>query len=369
MSRRSRPRRVALVIGSARPGGAEGQLIRLAIELSRRQMDVRVLFTAAGGELTARLDAAGVPWEVLRPATSPPTSTGRNLMMVARLARRLLVWQPDVVYAWLAGAIWLTLPVAAALTRAKRIAAFRGEVFARDLGVFARPFRTAVARAHVVTVNAPSLRDEAIRWGAHPDRITFVPNGVDLPPVRADVRTSPPTAVVVANFRWYKGHDVLIDALALVDQPLTVRLVGEGAEREAIRARARERGVADRLLFVEHPADVPAELRRAQFAIHPSRTEGMPNAVLEELACGLPVVATDVGATRLLIDDGETGFLVPPGDEEQLAKRITELAASAPLRASMAVAARTRAESFDWASCADRHVRIFEHLADQHRSR
>ncbi|SBT37749.1 Glycosyltransferase involved in cell wall bisynthesis [Micromonospora auratinigra] len=360
--------RVLLVIGSARMGGAEGQLTRLACELAQRGLDVRVLFTGGDGPLTARLDAAGVPWQVLRRYPAP-SSTLATLAMPVRLARLLVTWQPDVVFAWLAAAVWLTLPMTAALTRAKRIAAFRGEVFDRDLRWFARPFRAAVSRAHAVTVNSPSLRAEAIRWGADPDRVTFVPNGVDRPAGTADVAPSPPTAVVVANFRWYKGHDVLVDALALVDEPVTVRLVGEGSEREATRARAVERGVADRLHFVDHPADVAAELRGAQFAIHPSRTEGLSNAILEELAAGLPVVATDVGGTSLLVADGVNGFLVPAGDEHQLAKRISELAASARLRATMSVAARTRSATYDWDACTDSYLRLFQDLVTPARSR
>lgn len=353
--------RVVLVIGSAEVGGAERQLVRLACELSGRGVDVRVLFAVAGGPLTRELDDHGVRWRVLRPGRVP-TTKGRDLAAAVHLALRLVRWQPDVVFAWMAGVVWVTLPLAAVLTRARRIAAFRGIVFDDELRWTARPFRYAVRHAHAVTANAPWLEGEAVRCGARPERVVFIPNGVDLPTTQAAVTQSPPTAVVVANFRWYKGHDLLVDALAHVDQPLRVRLVGEGEQREPTALRAVERGVAARLDFVDHPADVPAELQAAQFAIHPSRTEGLSNAILEALAAGLPVIANDVGGCGLLVDDGVNGYLVPAGDEHLLAQRIGGLAASPQLRSEMAVAARAKAAEFGWDRCTDRYLRLFDDL-------
>jgi len=356
----SRALRVVLVIGSARPGGAEGQLVRLACELHGRGTDVRVLFLVFGGPLTAQLDDTGVPWEILRPNSFPPTSTGRTVAMLARLAMRLMRWQPDVVFAWLAGAVWTTLPLAAVCTRARRIAAFRGEV--TDRSWTARPLRVAVCTAHAVTINAPQLQREAQRWGARPERIVFIPNGVRVPSQNSRVHAQPPVAVVVANFRWYKGHDVLIDALARVTAPLIVRLLGEGEEREQIRERAARRGVLERLVFVDHSHDVSAELRNAQFAIHPSRTEGLSNAILEELASGLPVIATDVGGTDLLVDDSVNGWLVPPGDIGLLAARISTLALDAPMRCEMGAAAQRTAAGFGWGPCTDAYLSLFARL-------
>jgi glycosyltransferase involved in cell wall biosynthesis len=279
-----------------------------------------------------------------------------------RLCWRLLTWQPDIVLAWLAAAVWVTLPLTAVLTRARRVAGFRGEVFERDVGLAAGLFRHAVKHAHAVTINSPSLRKEALRWGAVSERIFEIPNGVDVPAVTANVEPDPPTAVVVANFRDYKGHDVLIDALALVRVPVIVRLIGEGDRRDRTRVRALELGLGDSVVFVESPADVAQELSNAQFAIHPSRTEGLPNAILEELATGLPVVATDVGGTSLLVSNGVTGFLVPAGDAVRLAHGIGELAASGELRASMTGAAKSRAREFTWDKSASRHLDLFSML-------
>jgi L-malate glycosyltransferase len=303
VSQPGRPIRVTLVIGTADTGGAEGQLVRLAGLLHQRGMSVKVLFTRAGGPLTRLLDQAGVPWRVAasRRVPSPTVILLTELIGVARFLRRE---QPDIVFAWLGGAVWKALPIAKMLTKAKRVAAFRGEVPEAEIGRFTRILRRAVTAADAITINSPPLRDEALRWGARPDKITFIPNAVAIPQETADVSVEPPTAVVVANFQPYKGHRTLVEAIADVTCPLKFRFVGAGSQKDAIRQMVAERGLVDRIEFADEPANVPREIQGAQFAVHPSCKEGMPNAVLEELSWGLPIIATEVGATPLLVDDG-----------------------------------------------------------------
>ncbi len=363
----SRQLRVLFVIGTAQPGGAERQLVRLATELQRQEHRVRVLFLAAGGPLTGELDLAGVEWSVLRPTGLPLTAPGRNGAAIVRLAWSLATWRPDVVSAWLAGVIWVTLPLAALLTRAKRVAAFRGRVLEKEVGAKRPFFMWAVRHAHAVTVNAPHLEDVAVHWGARVERLAFIPNGVDLPAVPATVTHDPPTAVVVAHYQVYKGHDVLLESLQLVNAPLRVRLVGNGAGRSFIETLSVSLGVTEKVSFVDPPVVVADELQRAQFAIHPSRTEGLSNAILEELAHGLPVVATDVGGTCLLVDDGVTGRLVPAGDAVALAAAIEQLAGSAQLRESLSPMARARATEFGWQQCTARYMALFAELVSTRR--
>lgn len=357
--------RIVFIIGTAHMGGAESQMVRLACALKARRLDVRVLFSSGGGPLTAVLDAGSVPWVVLRRSDFPPTSTGRNIFAALRLARELRRCHPDIVFAWLAQVIWLALPVAALVTRSRRIAAFRGKVDPEDLGPRGRILKLAVSRAHAVTINARHLEKVARYWGADPKTIEFIPNAVDLPTALADVTRQPPVAVVVSNFRSYKGHDVLMKALALVEPKVTVRLLGEGATRAATEDLSRELNGGARVEFVEHATDVTAELLQAQFAIHPSRTEGLPNAILEELAAGLPVVATDVGGTSLLVESGVTGTLVPPNDPVAMAEAITTMASGTADRARMSASARSRAEAFSWALCVATYEDLFNRLVAQ----
>lgn len=352
--------KLALVIGGAGQGGAEGQLVRLAVEMQQRGVEVRVWFLMAGGPLTRRLDEHGVEWEVFRRTTGVPTSTGRNIAALAKLGARMRHWQPDIVFSWMSGTISCVLPMAMVLTSARRVAAFRGVAFTRPTRVMHVGLRFAVSRADAVTANAPWLTDLAQDWGAPASRVHLIPNGVDLPAETADVTRQPPVAVVVANFQTYKGQEWLIEALARVEPRLAVRMVGVGARREACQELAHRLGVD--VTFVEPPADVPAELRRAQLAIHPSFTEGLSNAILEELSWGLPVVATNVGGTPLLVQPGGNGCLVEVGDTDALVQAVTTVASSPTLRSRMGAASRRKAADFSWAACADAYLRLFTGL-------
>lgn len=359
-------RRVVLTIGSANVGGAEGQLTRLACELKERGHDVTVVFLAAAGPLTAVLDAHGVPWVVARKYV--PTMIARRMLAWVMLGVHLRRLSPEIIYTWLPGAVMPTVAAARLTTRRSRlIAAHRGEFDARANVLTTRAYTWAYRQVARATVNAPNLETVAVRWGTPSERVRFIANGVDAAPSHADTEVQPPVAVVVSNFRSYKGHDVLVEAMSRVQAPVVVRLMGEGSEREPTRAAAEARGISDRFVFVDHPAHVPSELAAAQFAIHPSRTEGLSNAILEQLAFGLPVVATDVGGTSLLVEDGVNGRLVPAGDPAALAEAIEQVASSPELRRRMAAASLERAERFGWAHCVDAVERLFDEVAGEAR--
>jgi glycosyltransferase involved in cell wall biosynthesis len=205
-----------------------------------------------------------------------------------------------------------------------------------------------------------------VALGAKPENVCVIVNGVDIPADMADVGgTSSLVGVVVANFHAYKGHPDLLHALALLPQELDIRLrfCGSGPERSAMQTLAEDLGLSHRVVFVEPPADIPSELQLAQFAVHPSHSEGLSNAVLEELAAGLPVIACRVGGNPTLIVDGANGLLVPPADCEALAKALAQLASSADLRIKMAANARLTAQRFDWSACVEAHLKVYTTVA------
>jgi glycosyltransferase involved in cell wall biosynthesis len=356
-------RRIALLIGSAERGGAEGQLVRLAIELARRGLEVRVFFLVSGGPLTSVLDEACVPWTILKPSgSSRKTKTIRNLVGVIKWMWLVARWQPDIVQAWLPAAIAVGLPTSRLLTRARRIAGLRGHLPTRKANPFSWLLRAGVAHADVITVNASWLSQEAQAWGGLPDRIRLIQNAVTIPANVALPGLVPPNAVVVANFQTYKGHAVLLEALSLMDKPPLTRLIGNGSLRDDMIDLTERLELSHVVTFVDPPADVAAELNRANFAIHPSLTEGMSNAILEQIAVGLPVVATDVGAARVLIADDESGVLVPAGDSSALAAAISRMTADPVLRTRMGQAARVRAQQFSWQACADTYLELYRSL-------
>ena len=359
-------RRIVMVIGTASLGGAEGQMTRLAVELSQRGEDVRMAFLNRGGPLTNQLDAAGVWWRLMGTPWLP-SSTLRRIVALVRLTFLLLRTRPDVVVAWLPGAIMPTLPLARVFAPgARRVAGLRGTIFDQEFRFTAPLLRSALRRAHVVTVNSSALTELATRWGAVADRVRLLVNGVTPPVERAHPGTEPPTAVVVANYRWYKGHDTLLKALSTVRAPLQVRLCGDG-DRSAVEREVAELGLGDRVHLVDTPADVPRELAAAQLAIHPSNLEGMSNAILEQVATGLPIVATDVGATRLMVHDGVNGFVVAPGDPEAMSEAVDRLASDAALRTRMGAESIRVSEQYLWPACVAAYQQLFDEITRRRR--
>lgn len=378
--------RVLFVIGQPHMiGGTEWQLLKLAGLLTESGNPTSVHVMAGRGLLTDELDAAGVAWSAPQPSPTidlirrqrrvkgPGLASVLTQQLVQRtLAKQVKEMRPAVVHAFLPGCIADGLPIAqAAHPAAVRIAGIRGATpapVAAPRGMRRRRplderMRSAIQRADSVVVNSPHLVEtEALRLGAQRRNVVVIPNGVTIPQWQSDPAAEPPSAVVIANFHHYKGHDTLVESLALMPEKLPVRLCGVGANVAGLLDRAKRLGVADLLTVVPPPADVPAELRRAQIGVHPSRTEGLSNAILEEMAAGLPLACTDVGGARLQVADGSNGFLVPADDPPALAAALSRLAGDADLRRTMGERSRQKIADFSWEACTQAHLELYTKL-------
>jgi glycosyltransferase involved in cell wall biosynthesis len=204
--------------------------------------------------------------------------------------------------------------------------------------------RVAYGFAHRVVANSRAAADRLLaeRVGAH--KVTVVPNGLDFGHFAPKAARGPLRKVImVANLRPEKGHDTLIDAAAAILPQFpdaTFEFVGAGPERDRVVARATRAGIAHACSFPGHRNDVAARLAGADIFVLPSRSEAFPNAVLEAMAAGLPVVASGVGGILELIDDGRTGLLARPGDARILAGHLTRLMTDPALAERLGRAAR-----------------------------
>ncbi len=158
--------------------------------------------------------------------------------------------------------------------------------------------------------------------------------------------------ICVARLEHYKGIDVLLRALALVQAQgirFTMRIAGDGAERGALESLARTLGLRDvQFAGAVAPDTVGDELRAADLMILPSRGEGLPLAIVEAMAYGLPVVATRVGGNEEVVEDGITGLLVPPEQPEALAAAIIRLVRDHEARRRMSEAAHRAWSAGGW---------------------
>jgi glycosyltransferase involved in cell wall biosynthesis len=140
-------------------------------------------------------------------------------------------------------------------------------------------------------------------------------------------------------------------------------LVGDGPEAASLRRELAERGLGERVTFAggRHPEEVARWLQAADGFVLASHNEGLPNVVLEAMASGLPVVATDVGGTREAVLEGVSGFLVPARNVEELAQAMTRISHDAALAARLGAAGRERVKrEFGWTACGLGWVEVYE---------
>ncbi len=214
--------------------------------------------------------------------------------------------------------------------------------------------RVAYACAHRIVANARAAAAQLRRERVSPQKVTVVPNGLHVE--HFTPRALPQTlrrVAVVANLRPEKGQDVLIDAVPDVLRRFPdahFELIGDGTERNLLERLARDRGVAHAVTFAGHREDVAARLAASEIFVLPSRSEAFPNAVLEAMAAGLPVVASAVGGVVEVVEDGRTGLLAQPGDAPALARQICRLMENSSLATTLADNGRTLVQtrySFD----------------------
>ncbi|GAB6166314.1 hypothetical protein JCM19992_23140 [Thermostilla marina] len=209
--------------------------------------------------------------------------------------------------------------------------------------------------------------------GLPSEKLLVIPNGVD-PAEYESVSSPPPLPIAEGRIVLYvgrldhqKGVDILLrSAAAWLPQYRDVHLLlaGDGPDRARLESLARSLEIARQVCFLGFREDIPALLRAADVFVLPSRWEGMPNAVLEAMAAGLPIVATDVEGVRELL--GEAAPLVPPESPDALTTHITRFLDSPSSAQTIGEANRERASSlFSWNSVVDSYQALWADLLTQ----
>ncbi len=213
------------------------------------------------------------------------------------------------------------------------------------------------ATAHIVTTGEALRRQLARDNGVPLERMTSVPTGIDLarfaPGNAAAARAqlglpAKPALGIVATLRDWKGHEYLFEAIArerAAWRDWQVIVVGDGPYRDRLDARLAALGLAAEIRFAGQQEDVVPWLQALDiFALPSFGEEGVPQAVMQAMACGLPVVSTPVGAITEAVTADVTGLIVPARDAAALAAALAVLREDAALRARFGVAGRARAE-------------------------
>jgi glycosyltransferase involved in cell wall biosynthesis len=364
--------RIVYVIPTLELGGAEKQLTLLATSLPRSLFFPQVVVLTRTGPYEQELRDAGIPVTVLQKRLK------LDPVCLYRLSRLLWQLRPELVHTWLfAGNSYGRL--AARLTRVRRLVAtercadwWKG---AAQLWVD----RLLARVTDRIIVNSRGVYDFYRCRGIPAEKLVIIPNGVPLGELPFVNRRAflhelglPPDAQVVGfvGRLWpqKRVEDLLwaCDIVRHVKPQLRVLVIGDGPLRESLQDYARAIQVADRTLFLGQRSDIDRLLQVVDVLVLPSAYEGMPNAILEAMWAGVPVVATNIPGTNELVVDGVTGYLVPVGDRAALARRIHQLLDNPALRSSLGQAARERVrQHFSVARMVEAHVALYRELLER----
>jgi glycosyltransferase involved in cell wall biosynthesis len=230
-------------------------------------------------------------------------------------------------------------------------------------------------RIHVVVIILSSrMKAYLVSHDFALSHMRLIPNGVDIShftPVNADTFPSEREQIVACLCRlcYQKGIDVLLQAWNLVHQELPqarLLIAGTGPIQTQLEYMAQALGLTDSVEFVGLQNDIPALLRQCDMAVLPSRWEGMPNALLEAMACGLPCVATRVSGSEDIIQHGVNGLLVEAEDYQEMAEALLMLLRDPELVSNYGHAARTTIEqSYSLAHITEAYIELYQDIADR----
>jgi glycosyltransferase involved in cell wall biosynthesis len=359
----SRPIRIERVITRLNIGGPA----RHTILLTRYHRDMGFLTELVAGRESPGegnmlpLAAANGVEPVIIPALGRELSPLRDPAVLLTLYSRFRRLRPDVVCTHMskAGAVGR---VAAWLARVPvRVHTFHGHVFSGYFSPAKTRFfvelekRLARISTRIIVLGERQQREITALGVGRPEQFVQVPLGLDLSAFLEAEKHSgelrkelaipqdAPLAAIVARLVPIKNHAVFLRAAKLVCGSLPAArflIVGDGPERRGLEALTEQLGLKGRVIFLGFRDDLPRIYADCDATVLSSDNEGMPVALIESLAAATPAVATDVGETREVIRDGESGFVVPPSDPEALAGALLELLRSPERAKQMGLAGR-----------------------------
>ncbi|MGH9218123.1 MAG: glycosyltransferase [Vicinamibacterales bacterium] len=336
-------------------GGTETQFMTLARALDPGRFDVRFACLRQLGQFVDELSQRGMPLREYRVSTFCSVDAVRQQLKFARDVRREAI---DIVHTYSFYGNVFGIP-------AGRVAAPVVVASVRDRGLYLTPMQTRVQRhlcrlADRVLVNAVAVKSWLVDQGFPASRIIVIPNGVDL---RRFNRRVEPAALrqslglsrdarlvaVVSRLHRLKGIEDFLDAAVtvaathpdarflVVGQPSPVDNV---AYLDELSQRARRLGIGDRVIFTGLRDDVPELLSAVDVSVMPSLNEALSNVLLESMAAGAPVVATDVGGTTEALQHERNGLLIPAANPGAMAAAIERLLSNPSLARDLGARAR-----------------------------
>ncbi len=325
--------KILMFVHSLRRGGAERVLLEVASGLREKGHDVEVVawldvdeyrderYCEVPRHFLMRQEKYRWPWAV------PNAAKGLQQVVKRFCPDVIEIHTPTV--AWVVAWANLNIPCVHVI---HGYGAITREGSMRDSAVrFVHRMVQHRLKANFITVSPAMAGVAATYFGTGSSLFEAVPNGVDLSkfrPHRNPPDNSTPTIMMLGTLSLNKGHACGLHALGTMLEyrpSVRLRIVGEGAAREALGNLVKALGLEGHVEFLGRREDVSELMATAHTLWQLSESEGLPMVVLEAMAAGLPVVGFDVRGTRDVVVDGETGYLVPYGDVQAVARKTAEI--------------------------------------------
>jgi glycosyltransferase involved in cell wall biosynthesis len=276
---------------------------------------------------------------------------------------------PDVLHVH-----WIIPQGVAALLGGRRrpmlVTTLGGDIYGLRDPVSRRVIAAVLRRSAAVTTMNGEMRDRLIELGARPDAVSVLPMGADVEGIRnaaAGVEAVPGRILFVGRLVEKKGVPNLFEALRGLDPAaFTLHVVGDGPLRDALERDAA--GMPVTFLGALHRSELAREYAAASVVVFPSvpassgDQDGLPVALLEALAAGRPVIASDLPGLRDAVVDGRSGLLFPAGDSASLLTSLRRIIADPELAAELGRGAAVRAEEFSVRSIGDRYLDVLDRI-------
>ena len=328
-------------------GGAEEMILNLVRHLPP-EFERAVMCIDQPGPIGAEIEKTGTPFRSLglRPGMLRPFD-------VVRLQHRIQEWQPTIVHTFLLTAS-LYGRFAAMLARVPIVIGTEVNVYQKKQLAHRAAEKWLMRHTDAVVASAGSVRDFYIdQIDADPEKVLVIYNAVDWSQLaamvtRAELRAElgvpadVPVAGIIARLTEQKAHGVLLDAMASRPElsALHVIAVGDGDLRDALRRRAEQLGLSQRVQFVGARRDLGNILNAVDMFVMPSLWEGLPLSLVLAMGAGLPVIASRVAGIPEVVEDGVSGVLVEPGNRAELAAAMVRILFDDELRARLGQQAR-----------------------------
>jgi len=329
---------VLLMARSLGPGGSERQMAAAALSLNRGRFLPHVACVEGGFHLDA-IEHAGIPVLKLPLTSFQNRSCALSILRLIRFIRSRRI---RLVHPYDHTLTLLGIPVAAGCPGVVALSSQRGyfDVIPTN---HLRLLHLAHRLANGIVVNCEAVRRQMVeRHGYRKGKIAVCYNGLDTahfsPGARRRLEQLEGARLVVGLvcvLRLEKNVAMLLEAFARVKQSrqgLRLLIAGSGPEEQNLKTRARQLGIAADTLFVPSTADVARMLYSIDVFVHPSRSEALPNSVMEAMGCGCAVIASDVGGCAEIIQPDDNGWLFPNGDAAALTRLLAQAVDDTALR-------------------------------------